>query len=795
MKERKYLVFEHQGAHGADPDPRITRWTVIRQDGMKLICYDDESQELFNLNTDPGETTPLNLNISANAQIATELGADAVADDVTRGSVQYRTWSGPSGGALQTASSWGQQTAPDRYWSAVVANNGASPAIAHVSADVTTLGVEVRGQSAMQVVNVHAGKTLTGLNEVRVGNHGRIDLAGGTVASSRWVNVLAGGQVIGQGTVQGDVYNQGVVSPGRTNDTPAWPTVAPPALPPTSLNTGVVTAAVFNFSGVQDDVPVNQASSISPYLELTHGLDFGPSVGPRWGSGGTDAGNELNIIGNNASSLAASITNGDYITFTVNPVAGAGVIPSSVSFNLWRNGGAAAKNFAILSSVGGFSTSAILAQASYSDSGSGAQHLLSASIPPVADALSGPIEYRLYAWGATATTGNTHINAASLTANFVSVPTLEFNFSGVQTQAPLTSLKRTDSNVTLNSGLHLGSGLSVSNTGNTGNEFNVAGFSTGTTQQSALSGNNYLTYTIQPISGMAMYPDSASFTLWRQGSGSATDYSLFSSVGGFADGQQLAQTHVTTTGSANQAILSGTFASPQPTTDPVEFRLYGWNAATSGDNTHIVAASMRARFASVVGVPINPIGSITVQGDFYHLAGGQIAIDLGGHTAGVDYDQINVLGNVSLEGDLSVALADAGSGLFAPALGDSFNVLTATGAITGQFANLSLPQLAWNLAWHVAYSTSAVSLNVVETGDFNHDGRVDAADFVAFRLNNGSQTDYNIWRANFGTTVASGSVVYGTAASEASVPEPASIFLFVAALGVGLFARQNNGRK
>ena len=74
--------------------------------------------------------------------------------------------------------------------------------------------------------------------------------------------------------------------------------------------------------------------AFSPYLQLTHGLDFGPSVGPRWGGGGTDAGNELNLIGQNASSLAQAITNGDYITFTVNPVSGAGIIPNSVSFQL-----------------------------------------------------------------------------------------------------------------------------------------------------------------------------------------------------------------------------------------------------------------------------------------------------------------------------------------------------------------------------------------------------------------------------------------------------------------------------
>src|SRR5262249_44882503 len=115
MKQRKYLVFEQHGVHGDDPDPRIGRWTVIRQDGMKLIRYDDESEELFNLNTDPGETSPLSLTIPANLQIAQELEADAIAEDVTRGFVKYRTWSGPNGGSLQTANYWSSPTSPDRY--------------------------------------------------------------------------------------------------------------------------------------------------------------------------------------------------------------------------------------------------------------------------------------------------------------------------------------------------------------------------------------------------------------------------------------------------------------------------------------------------------------------------------------------------------------------------------------------------------------------------------------------------------------------------------------------------------
>ncbi|HEX4413213.1 MAG TPA: sulfatase-like hydrolase/transferase [Lacipirellulaceae bacterium] len=773
LKQRNYLVFEHQGSR-LDPNTPIGIWSVVRQDGMKLIRFDDATEELFNVNSDPGEQSPLNLATSANLQIAQELEADAIADDVTRGSVQYKTWSGPNGGDLAAQANWGSNAPPDRYWSATVANTGTTPAIAHVASDVTTLGVEVKGQSALQVVQVHSGKTLTGLNEVRVGAHGRIDVDGGTVTSSRWTNIEAGGQITGHGVIKGDVYNAGAIAPGKAAGDPAWPIAAPPALPPTTLSTGVLTAMSFNMSGVQDDVPVSATSTQSQYLQLAHGLDFGPNVGPRWTGGGTDAGNELNTIGYTASSLADAITNGEYVTFTVNPVDGAGIVPSSVSFNLWRNGGAAATNYAILSSVGGFTSSAALIQANYTDSSISHQHALTASIPTVADAISSPVEYRLYAWGATDPRGNTHINAASLSAKFVSVNSLDFNFAGVQDGAPLTATKRQSSNITVTQGLSFGSGTRARGANNVGNEFNVAGFSTSTSLQSAIDGNNYLTFSVQPVAGMAMYPDSVSFSLWRQNTNSATDYAILSSIAGFGSSQQVAQTHLTTTGAANTFALGGPFISSQPTTSAVEYRLYGWNAATSLDDTHVVAASMRARFASVPGASINPTGNLTVQGDFYHLAGGQLAIDLGGTNAGVDYDTLSVQGKADLEGDLAVSLVNAGA--FTPALGNTFSILTATGGVTGQFANLSLPVLSSDLAWRVDYLPTSVRLDVLLSADFNQDGVVDDRDYVVWRARGLSQADYLNFRSHYGmsVTLPSGASAFG---SSNAVPEPTSLIL------------------
>ncbi len=67
-------------------------------------------------------------------------------------------------------------------------------------------------------------------------------------------------------------------------------------------------------------------------------------------------------------------------------------------------------------------------------------------------------------------------------------------------------------------------------------------------------------------------------------------------------------------------------------------------------------------------------------------------------------------------------------------------------------------------------------------GDFNTDGKVDAADYVLWRKNPGSfggPTGYNTWRDNFGTTAGSGA---GSGFDHlTAVPEPTALFLAMAA--------------
>jgi len=65
-------------------------------------------------------------------------------------------------------------------------------------------------------------------------------------------------------------------------------------------------------------------------------------------------------------------------------------------------------------------------------------------------------------------------------------------------------------------------------------------------------------------------------------------------------------------------------------------------------------------------------------------------------------------------------------------------------------------------------------LAAIITGDFNEDGIVDAADYTTWRNKNGTQEEYDIWKANFGQVI-------GEPGSTANlpVPEPAGASLIV----------------
>jgi hypothetical protein len=153
---------------------------------------------------------------------------------------------------------------------------------------------------------------------------------------------------------------------------------------------------------------------------------------------------------------------------------------------------------------------------------------------------------------------------------------------------------------------------------------------------------------------------------------------------------------------------------------------------------------------------------LTLNGSVAMGADSRLAIELSGTSA----DRLVVGGNLDLSSADFLDVAGAGSGT-------SWIVATYGGALTGVFDNVTP-------GFTVDYGTgtsSQITLMAAELpGDWNHDGKVDAADYVTWRKdpsNNGGDPDgYNTWRQNFGKSLAGGS---DSLNAGGAAPEPATV--------------------
>jgi hypothetical protein len=190
--------------------------------------------------------------------------------------------------------------------------------------------------------------------------------------------------------------------------------------------------------------------------------------------------------------------------------------------------------------------------------------------------------------------------------------------------------------------------------------------------------------------------------------------------------------------------------------------------------------------------PGDPIGQLTIDGDLSQQEAGTLAFELGGTVAISQYDRLAVDRFAFLDGTLEVTLADAGSGMFTPSVGNSFTILTSGEGIQGTFDDLLLPA---GFTWNVTYGANSVMLSVTGlglAGDFTGDGSVDTADYIVWRKTSGSLPEYNDWRSNFGRTNAgAGSSTSVTSA----VPEPSGVVLSVGGLLAAAVLRQLNGKR
>ncbi len=184
--------------------------------------------------------------------------------------------------------------------------------------------------------------------------------------------------------------------------------------------------------------------------------------------------------------------------------------------------------------------------------------------------------------------------------------------------------------------------------------------------------------------------------------------------------------------------------------------------------------------------PGNSPGSMTFGGDLTLGSDSQTKLEIQGFTPGTQHDVVQVAGDLTAGGNLSVSMDSATQA--ALSTGRTFQLLQFASS-TGDFATVEVPDLGGVLALSTANLLVNGQVQVISevTGDADGNGRTDLSDFGVLKVNfgtsgaNWSQGDFDldgkISLSDFGLLKAN----FGASAPAAAVPEPQSLLL--AALG------------
>jgi hypothetical protein len=111
-----------------------------------------------------------------------------------------------------------------------------------------------------------------------------------------------------------------------------------------------------------------------------------------------------------------------------------------------------------------------------------------------------------------------------------------------------------------------------------------------------------------------------------------------------------------------------------------------WDDAQFGPTAPVAAVVTAANILSGSTISIGAGDSVTTTGTFSQTSSGTLAIQLGGPPAGLFYGVLTSGGTASIDGTLSVTLANG----YTPSVGDNFSLLTYPSE-TGTFATVQLP--------------------------------------------------------------------------------------------------------
>jgi fibronectin-binding autotransporter adhesin len=169
-----------------------------------------------------------------------------------------------------------------------------------------------------------------------------------------------------------------------------------------------------------------------------------------------------------------------------------------------------------------------------------------------------------------------------------------------------------------------------------------------------------------------------------------------------ASGSKLTLTGATATytQTAGSTTVSGTLTAPGGATVSGG-NVFGtggtWsgNVTNSGGTFNVGAAALTA-------------GKETITGTYTQGTGGSLDIDVGGTTAGTQFDQLTVSGAASLNGTMNLDLINS----FVPTIGETFDILNAS-SVTGTFATVNGTGINGSEHFSVLYNSNNVTLDVV----------------------------------------------------------------------------------
>ncbi len=184
----------------------------------------------------------------------------------------------------------------------------------------------------------------------------------------------------------------------------------------------------------------------------------------------------------------------------------------------------------------------------------------------------------------------TALAAASQAAD---VLVCDFNGTEPSRHTPWTKTSYLDPNVSFG-GWRLGAGATGTTGVNDVFAFCVSAGNTESTLAEAITDSEYVYFTIGPSSGtLNLAAKKINFTIRRIDWHAPRQYAVFSSVGGFADGNQIFTTHYLDSG--NSSPVDFNFILPSSgynVSSPVTFRIYGYKANWSGHDTSLTAFSI-----------------------------------------------------------------------------------------------------------------------------------------------------------------------------------------------------------